>query len=71
LAAGLREILCSLAPCWRHLLEAPMVILGIILIILGLLVASLKALLVIGLILLVVGLVLNVVPVGGTRRRYY
>jgi hypothetical protein len=31
----------------------------------------LKVLLVIGLILLVVGLILNVVPVGGTRRRYY
>ncbi len=48
-----------------------MVILGIVLIIVGLLVASLNFLLFIGVILLVVGLILNLVPVGGTRRRYY
>ena len=48
-----------------------MVILGIILIIIGLLVSSLNFLLFIGVILLVVGLILNLVPVGGTRRRYY
>jgi hypothetical protein len=51
--------------------EFPMVILGVVLIILGLVVASLHVLLVIGVILLVVGLILNVVPMGGTRRRYY
>jgi hypothetical protein len=48
-----------------------MVILGIILVILGLLVSGLQALLIIGVILLVVGLILNLVPMGGTRRRYY
>jgi hypothetical protein len=48
-----------------------MVILGIVLIIVGLLVASLNFLLIIGVILLVVGLILNLVPMGGTRRRYY
>jgi hypothetical protein len=48
-----------------------MVILGVILIILGLVVASLHVLLIIGVILLVVGLILNLVPMGGTRRRYY
>jgi hypothetical protein len=51
--------------------EAAVVILGIILILLGLLVAGLKFLLIIGVILLIVGLVLNLVPIGGTRRRYY
>jgi hypothetical protein len=48
-----------------------MVILGIILIVIGLIVASLKVLLIIGIILVVIGLILNLVPIGGTRRRYY
>ncbi|MGA8245694.1 MAG: hypothetical protein WB797_02210 [Nocardioides sp.] len=47
-----------------------MVILGLILLIIGL-VASIGILTVIGAILLVVGLILNLVPIGGTRRRYY
>jgi hypothetical protein len=47
-----------------------MVILGLILLIIGL-VASIGILTVIGVILLVVGLILNLVPIGGTRRRYY
>ena len=55
----------------RPLERAFMVILGIVLIILGLVVASLHVLLIIGVILLVVGLILNLVPMGGTRRRYY
>jgi hypothetical protein len=46
------------------------VILGIILLIIGL-IASISILVWIGVILLVVGLVLNLVPIGGTRRRYY
>src|SRR6476661_7128160 len=48
-----------------------MIILGIVLILLGLLVASLKVLLWIGVILLIVGLVVNLVPIGGTKRRWY
>src|SRR3954449_11021054 len=47
-----------------------MVILGLILLIIGL-VASINILWIIGLILIIVGLVLNLVPVGGTRRRWY
>jgi hypothetical protein len=47
-----------------------MVILGLILLIIGL-VANIGILTVIGAILLVVGLILNLVPIGGTRRRYY
>jgi hypothetical protein len=47
------------------------VVLGIILLIIGLIVASLKVLIIIGIVLLVVGLILNLVPIGGTRRRYY
>ena len=47
-----------------------MVILGLILLIIGL-VAGIGILTIIGAILLVVGLVLNLVPIGGTRRRYY
>jgi hypothetical protein len=47
-----------------------MVILGVILLIIGL-VATIKILWIIGLILIIVGLVLNLVPVGGTRRRWY
>jgi hypothetical protein len=47
-----------------------MVILGLILLIIGL-VASIPVLTTIGAILLVVGLILNLVPIGGTRRRYY
>jgi hypothetical protein len=69
LAAGRWETLCSPAAL-PYLLEAPMVILGIILVIIGL-IASIGILTIIGVILLVVGLVLNLVPVGGVRRRYY
>jgi hypothetical protein len=47
-----------------------MVILGIILLIIGL-VASLSILVWLGVLLLIVGLVLNLVPIGGTKRRYY
>lgn len=47
-----------------------MVILGVILLIVGL-VASLQILVWLGIILLIVGLILNLVPMGGTRRRYY
>jgi hypothetical protein len=47
-----------------------MVILGLILLIIGL-IASISILTIIGAILLVVGLILNLVPIGGTRRRYY
>jgi len=47
-----------------------MVVLGLILLIIGFL-ASISILWIIGLILIVVGLVLNLVPVGGTRRRWY
>lgn len=47
-----------------------MVILGLILLIIGLL-ASIPILWIIGLVLIVVGLVMNLVPVGGTRRRWY
>lgn len=47
-----------------------MVILGIILLIVGL-VASISILVWLGVLLLIVGLVLNLVPIGGTKRRYY
>ena len=47
-----------------------MVVLGIILLLLGLL-AGIPILTTLGVILVVVGLVLNLVPIGGTRRRYY
>jgi len=47
-----------------------MVILGLILLIIGP-IASISILTIIGAILLVVGLILNLVPIGGTRRRYY
>lgn len=47
-----------------------MVVLGLILLIIGL-VASISILWIIGLILIVVGLVANLVPIGGTRRRWY
>jgi hypothetical protein len=47
-----------------------MVILGLILLIIGL-IASINILWIIGLVLIVVGLILNLVPVGGTRRRWY
>jgi hypothetical protein len=50
--------------------EVVVVILGIILLIVGL-IASLSILVWLGVLLLVVGLVLNLVPIGGTRRRYY
>ena len=46
------------------------VILGLILLIIGL-IANIGILTIIGAILLVVGLILNLVPIGGTRRRYY
>ena len=48
-----------------------MVVLGLILLLLGLFVAGLKILVTIGIILLIVGLVMNLVPIGGTRRRWY
>jgi membrane protein implicated in regulation of membrane protease activity len=51
-------------------MEVNMVILGIILLIIGL-IASLSILVWLGVLLVVVGLVLNLVPIGGTRRRYY
>jgi hypothetical protein len=47
-----------------------MVVLGIVLLIIGL-IATIPVLVTIGAILLVVGLILNIVPMGGTRRRYY
>ena len=47
-----------------------MVILGVILILIGWL-ASISLLLWIGVALVVVGLILNLVPIGGTQRRYY
>jgi hypothetical protein len=47
-----------------------MVVLGLVLLVIGL-IASIPVLVTIGAILLVVGLILNVVPMGGTRRRYY
>jgi hypothetical protein len=47
-----------------------MVVLGIILLLLGLLTGT-SILTTLGVILVVVGLVLNLVPIGGTRRRYY
>lgn len=50
--------------------EVVVVILGIILLVVGL-IASLSILVWLGVILLIVGLVLNLVPIGGTRRRYY
>src|SRR4051794_41240456 len=50
--------------------ETVVVVLGIILLLLGLL-ASIPILTTLGVILVVVGLVLNLVPIGGTRRRYY
>jgi hypothetical protein len=48
-----------------------MVILGLILIVLGLFLAGAKWLLIVGSVVLILGLILNMVPVGGTRRRYY
>jgi hypothetical protein len=50
--------------------EVVVVILGIILLIIGL-IASISILVWLGVLLAVVGLVLNLVPIGGTRRRYY
>lgn len=47
-----------------------MVILGIILLVIGLL-ADISILFTIGIIVAVIGLILNLVPIGGTRRRYY
>lgn len=47
-----------------------MVILGIILLLLGLLLPA-HWLFVVGIVLLLVGIVLNVVPFGGTPRRWY
>lgn len=50
--------------------EVAVIILGAILLIIGL-VASIQILVWIGIVLLIVGLVLNLIPIGGTRRRYY
>lgn len=47
-----------------------MVILGIILLLLGLFTAV-HLLFVLGIVLILVGIVLNVVPIGGTSRRWY
>ncbi len=47
-----------------------MVVLGIILALIGWL-ASISILLWIGVVLIIVGLVLNLVPIGGTTRRWY
>ncbi|MBO0845664.1 MAG: hypothetical protein J2P22_09635 [Nocardioides sp.] len=47
-----------------------MVILGLILLIIGL-IAGIGFLWILGVILIIAGLVLNLVPIGGTRRRYY
>lgn len=47
-----------------------MVVLGLILLIVGL-VASIPILVTIGAILLIVGLILNLVPIGGSTRRWY
>lgn len=48
-----------------------MIAIGLILLVLGLLLHGLAALVTIGAILLVVGLVLNLVPINGSRRRWY
>jgi len=50
--------------------EVAVVVLGIVLLIVGL-ISSLSILVWLGVLLIVVGLVLNLVPIGGTRRRYY
>jgi hypothetical protein len=47
-----------------------MVVLGVVLLLIGLL-ASIPVLTTIGAILVVVGLILNLVPIGGTTRRFY
>ena len=47
-----------------------MIIVGLVLLLVGLLLAV-HVLFVIGLVLLLVGLVLNVVPLGGSRRRFW
>ena len=47
-----------------------MVVLGVILLLLGLITGP-PILTTLGIILIVVGLILNLVPLGGTRRRYY
>lgn len=47
-----------------------MVILGVVLLILGLLL-GVHLLVVLGLVLIVLGLVLNLVPLGGSRHRWY
>ena len=47
-----------------------MIVLGIVLLLLGLLIGP-PVLTTIGVVLIIVGLVLNLVPIGGTRRRYY
>lgn len=47
-----------------------MVILGLVLLLIGLF-AAIPLLVTLGIILLIVGLVLNLVPMGGSRRRYY
>ena len=47
-----------------------MIVLGLILLLIGLLIGP-PILTTLGIILLVVGLILNVVPVCGTRRRFF
>lgn len=47
-----------------------MVLLGLILLLIGVVVGP-SILATIGIILLVVGLILNLVPIGGTTRRWY
>lgn len=47
-----------------------MVVLGLILLLVGLL-ASVPLATTLGFVLILVGLVLNLVPIGGTTRRYY
>lgn len=47
-----------------------MVLLGILLLILGLIVGP-PILVTLGVILIVLGVILNVVPIGGSRRRWY
>ena len=47
-----------------------MVVLGLVLLLIGLL-AGVPLATTIGFVLLLVGLVLNLIPIGGTTRRYY
>lgn len=47
-----------------------MVILGLILLLIGL-VVGIHTLFAVGIVLLIVGLILNVIPIGGSTRRWY